>query len=71
MNLIGWFLSLSMIPLLVYLPFRGSLDDRKQEYSAFLPILYAALSKFLWACAVGWVIFACALGKGGKFYYYY
>ena len=68
MNVAGWCLAVFSIMLVVYLPATaGSMDTRKMKSSVFSTI-YMALSKPMWSGAVAWIIFSCAIGKGGELF---
>ena len=65
----GWSLFLAIFPLATYGPiFDGPIDDRVRQYNALSPF-YSAVCKPAWALCVAWVIFACAIGKGGMIIY--
>ena len=64
-TILGWTLCLSAFPLITYGPiFPGPMDDRVRPYND-VNTFFVAINKPVWALTVAWVIFACAIGKGG------
>uniref|UniRef100_A0A1B6EC68 Nose resistant-to-fluoxetine protein N-terminal domain-containing protein n=1 Tax=Clastoptera arizonana TaxID=38151 RepID=A0A1B6EC68_9HEMI len=59
-----WFLSTSMITIILYSTavFQSADDSRPQ----ILDTLYIALSRPMFSLAIAWILFACISGHGGK-----
>ena len=57
--LLGWIISLSFMFFRVYYPMKFSNSSRQMAY------IYS--TRFLWACAICWIIFACHYLKSGGY----
>ena len=63
--LIGWIVAIVLGLTVVYGTW-GASKPHGHPFSRAENIAYASLSRFTWAVAVAWVIFACQNGFGGK-----
>lgn len=61
---LGWSLSIFAFLTVIFgiIPFQTEGNDIPVIYHA----LYKSLSRYVWALALSWVIFACVVGRGGK-----
>lgn len=64
LNMILWFTSI-VTALVILLYTLGW--NRGQPWNSVSAIIYASLHRTLWATFVGWVVYACATGNGGKY----
>ena len=56
--------------LVIYLPAQAGTVDVRKFTPNVMSTLYMALSKPLWSGAIAWIIFSCAIGKGGEFVFF-
>ena len=67
-TVIGWCMCFVAVSVVVYAPYRGTLEIRDMDISV-IGSFYMAIAKPLWACAISWIIIACATGNGGRMIY--
>ena len=70
MNLALWAVAFAIGIAIVYglnVPKRYALPPDNVQTTEAINIAYGGLSRFSWAVAVSWVIFACCRGYGGEF----
>ena len=60
----GWLLAIYFAYLSVFL--QSDLGLRHYRYDVHNASVYAALSPITWSLALGWLIWACFTGNGGK-----
>jgi hypothetical protein len=60
----GWLLAIYFAYLSVFLP--SDLGLRHYRYDVHNASIYAAFSPITWSLALGWLIWACFTGNGGK-----
>jgi len=60
----GWLLAIYLAYLSVFLP--SNLGLRHYRYDVHNASIYAAFSPITWSLALGWLIWACFTGNGGK-----
>ena len=63
--LIGWIVAIVLGLTVVYGTWASSKKGGK-PFNEAENVIYASLSRFTWAVAVAWVIFACHNGFGGN-----
>lgn len=63
---VGWFLATAVGLAVLYglLPYLS--EEIVPEINPVVSVAYGSLHRLAWATAVGWVIFACIHGYGGK-----
>lgn len=63
---VGWFLSIATILVVLYglVPFLN--EKSVPVMNPGFRIAYGVLHRFVWAVAVGWIVFACVSGYGGQ-----
>jgi hypothetical protein len=62
---LGWLLAIFFVYLSVFSP--ANLGLRNYEYNVYDASVYAAFSPIVWSLALGWLIWACSTGYGGKY----
>ena len=64
-SIAGWVLATVLALLVVYGPWKVFKEPHPVFFGDMENIMYAACHRFVWSCAVGWVIFACHNNRGG------
>ena len=64
-TIMGWITASVLAILVVYGPWKVFKEPNCVFFSDAENIMYAACHRFIWSCAVGWVIFACHNNCGG------
>jgi len=63
--LLGWIVALCTMGAVVF-PSYSEFKEGGERWSAAALTAYDTLARSAWGVAVGWVIFACHYGYGGK-----
>ena len=66
-NLLGWMISIALIGLEIFVIYGPQLNTfTPKPWPRINHIMYETTQRTVWAIALGFMIFSCAMGKGGK-----
>lgn len=68
-NLLGWVVAAASASAVLYGIYDTVKPDNPVELSKEVTALYNAVNRTVWGAAVCWVIFACATGNGGNYFW--
>jgi len=66
---VGWVLALTLLFVNVYAIDVAEYDRNGEDPSKLSRVMYNSFNRIAWTAGLGWIIFACFHGYGGKNYF--